>query len=382
MLAVIADDFTGAAEIGGLALRYGLSVEIATAVPAASAVEVLIVSTDSRSMNKEEAWKITADTLDKLLALKPVFIYKKIDSVLRGHVLAELKIQLAKTGLEKALMVPANPSLGRTIVNGRYYLNGMPIHETSFSSDPEFAIKSSLVTDMVNDEQGEVIVLKPTEPLPVKGFAIGEVNNDEHVKIWASRTGNETLLAGGGDFFMAVMEARGFNQIEQGSATELVLGSPTLLVSGTSFTKSVAAIKALKNNGGPVFYMPVHGLENAGQETEADEISKHLTTDQKAIVAIDNEADMPAYTSALWLRKAMAKLVAAVFKKIAIGELLVEGGSTAAAIIEELQCSRFYPTHELQRGAVRMRMKYFENCHITIKPGSYDWPPQIERLYL
>lgn len=32
MIAVIADDFTGAAEIGGIGLHYELKVEIATAV--------------------------------------------------------------------------------------------------------------------------------------------------------------------------------------------------------------------------------------------------------------------------------------------------------------------------------------------------------------
>ena len=382
MLATIADDFTGAAEIGGLALRYGLSVEIATTVPAASSADMLIITTDSRSMKKEDAVKKTADVLDQLLAMKPSFIYKKIDSVLRGHVLDELKIQLEKTDLHRALIVPANPSLGRTIVDGHYYLNGGLIHKSSFSRDPEFPIISSLVKMMVKDEQDEVKVLKPTEPLSLKGFTIGEVSNDDDVKAWALKAGGDILLAGGGDFFMAMLEAKGYKQAEIHVQREAALDSPVLLVSGTTFGKSVMAIKAINDAGGPVFYMPLEPMEDAQFLVYADAIVGLLLTNQKTILAFNSTSVINGFISSLRLRITMAKMVKTVLEKVEVKELIIEGGSTAAAIIDALQCSHFYPTHELQRGTIRMLMKGVENCHITIKPGSYNWPPHIERLYL
>ena len=109
---VIADDFTGAAEIAGIALRFGLKLNIyldnsifdvdaKTLELRFSSSDGAIFCTDSRSLPTAEALKITADTLTKLLQLHPAFIYKKIDSVLRGYVIKELQVQMEITGLKK-----------------------------------------------------------------------------------------------------------------------------------------------------------------------------------------------------------------------------------------------------------------------------------------
>ena len=55
MIAVIADDFTGAAELAGICLRYGLAVELCVAEVQYNNADVLIISTDSRSLGKEAA---------------------------------------------------------------------------------------------------------------------------------------------------------------------------------------------------------------------------------------------------------------------------------------------------------------------------------------
>jgi uncharacterized protein YgbK (DUF1537 family) len=103
--------------------------------------DVLIISTDSRSLKKKEALKTTADAIRKVIQLKPDLIYKKIDSVLRGYVLDELKVQMELSGLNKAFIMPANPSLGRTIIAGKYFIDGKQINETGFAADPEFGHK-------------------------------------------------------------------------------------------------------------------------------------------------------------------------------------------------------------------------------------------------
>ena len=48
---VIADDLTGSAEIGGIALRSGLSVEIVHAPGELSGKEVQIINTNTRSVS-------------------------------------------------------------------------------------------------------------------------------------------------------------------------------------------------------------------------------------------------------------------------------------------------------------------------------------------
>ena len=122
MIAVIADDFTGAAELAGISLRYGLSVEVLLDTVSDSNADVVIVCTDSRSMQKAAAIYCTAEAVEALMDLQPEIVYKKIDSVLRGYVIDEAKVQMELSEKTKALILPANPSLQRTISKGEYFI--------------------------------------------------------------------------------------------------------------------------------------------------------------------------------------------------------------------------------------------------------------------
>jgi uncharacterized protein YgbK (DUF1537 family) len=86
MFLVIADDLTGAAEMGGVAVRHGLEAEVQIGSILESRAEVVAVDTDSRSCPEEEA----AGRIRALGLPQSGWVFKKVDSVLRGHVMAEL----------------------------------------------------------------------------------------------------------------------------------------------------------------------------------------------------------------------------------------------------------------------------------------------------
>ena len=75
----------------------------------------------------------------------------------------------------------------------------------------------------------------------------------------------------------------------------------------------------------------------------------------------------------------MAKAVREILKQKTVKEIFIEGGSTAAAILQELNIKKLIPVNELQRGVVRMKVN---DLFITVKPGSYELPEQIKELYL
>ena len=169
MIVVIADDVTGAAEMGGIALRYGLKTIVAEDVDANVKADVLVIYTNTRSMKKEEAVETMAGLTKKASELQPSLFYKKTDSVLRGHILTEMKAQMQELNFSKGLLVPVNPSLGRTIIDGKYFVNGEPIHQTSFANDPEFPVTSSMVLDMLGNENIPVNVIKHDDSINEKG---------------------------------------------------------------------------------------------------------------------------------------------------------------------------------------------------------------------
>jgi uncharacterized protein YgbK (DUF1537 family) len=62
MIVVIADDITGAAEVAGLGLRHGLTVELVIEGEWSTETDLLVIATDTRS-------KILAEALQELQIL-------------------------------------------------------------------------------------------------------------------------------------------------------------------------------------------------------------------------------------------------------------------------------------------------------------------------
>jgi uncharacterized protein YgbK (DUF1537 family) len=79
MVVVIADDFTGAAEMAGIALTKQFSVEIVTSLPLKTEASVVVISTDTRSLPEEEAKLKLEEVAQFLQEIKPSFLFKKID---------------------------------------------------------------------------------------------------------------------------------------------------------------------------------------------------------------------------------------------------------------------------------------------------------------
>ena len=378
MIAVIADDLTGAAEIGGLGLRYDLNIEIVCSNDLRSDADLLIISTDTRSMPEKEALAATELLTAKLAEIKPGLVFKKVDSVLRGHVIGELAIHLQHLHLKNALLVPANPALGRTIKNGRYFINEQPIHLTSFACDPEFSITSPEVHEMLRTDKNAIQICKNGEELPERGIAVGECTMEEEITKWIKLADKETLLAGGASLFKALLESLNLRRRSiHNDNPELTY--PALFVCGSTFDKSQAVIANIKSDGGPVSYMPdeIVTLPKPSEkafDAWANEIAVLLNEQGKAIIAVHQDISVNGAITASSLRNKKAMVVKKVFERIAIRELLIEGGSTAAAIVNRLQFNRLIPVNQLGPGVIKLKAIGRENLFLTLKPGSYDWP--------
>src|SRR5262245_27954816 len=107
MIIAIADDITGAAELAGIGLRYGLKVVLSVTPADDHDADLLVIYTNTRSMQKRDAAEEMRRLTSKAKEMKPQMFYKKTDSVLRGHVIAELRAQMVVMEIEKVLLVPA-----------------------------------------------------------------------------------------------------------------------------------------------------------------------------------------------------------------------------------------------------------------------------------
>lgn len=150
---VIADDFTGANDAGSGLAQAGARVHVlfSSETPLDSAAaDVWVISTDSRAVSAAEAEARTEAVVRQHQAfIARGWLFKKIDSTLRGNIGAEVRAALAASGKKRALIVPAVPRLGRVTRRGEVRVNGVPLTETEYASDPKMPVISARVLTQI-----------------------------------------------------------------------------------------------------------------------------------------------------------------------------------------------------------------------------------------
>ncbi len=78
-------------------------------------------------------------------------VLKKIDTGLRGQLGSEIDAAMDALALDEAFVLAAIPEVGRTTVDGRQLIAGVPVHETAFARDPQNPIRESSVGAVLED---------------------------------------------------------------------------------------------------------------------------------------------------------------------------------------------------------------------------------------
>ncbi len=377
MIAVIADDFTGAAEIGGIGLRRGLKTVIETSVVRPGDTDLLIIATDTRSGTAADSIFQTEKITKQLLKLNPLFIYKKLDSVLRGNVAEELLAQMRISGKTRAIVVAGNPNLGRIIKDGVYYVNGIPVAETFFAQDPEFPVHSSLVTEIIGAQRPGIYSLSVERRLPDKSLIFGDVESESEMEKWAGEMDGNTIPAGGAGFFDTLLSIR-FPEISHPGGEICQLGNKVLFVFGSAYPKDSEYTLLLEQRGFSLMVMPERIYQEKTislmlMNTWAEDMAKRIAGYGRVIMSVSQTAGYNAAYSAK-IRDCMGKAVRKVFENISVDDLLIEGGATTSVILKYLGVSKLIPFRELDSGVIQMKTGRYPGLCITTKPGSYVWP--------
>lgn len=374
---VIADDITGAAEIAGLGRSYGLSTSLVTRVPESLAdVQLTVLATDTRSMSVADAVAQTRAICAQLresvsLADVPIRLFKKVDSVMRGHVVDELQTLLDAMDIGQALYLPANPSRGRIISGGCYYIDGTPLDQTQFALDPEFPAFTSSICLRLNITPGSRIRVADAVTLEDVRQAVRQ----------ASDGAEPALLAGAGDLFAALLEHEGFAPLaNERPFPGLSRTGAALIVCGSTQSTDITTRPYIRQRALPLSSMPrdvFDGSQGASYWLTKIQIlhlgkSAIRPARHGLILNIPYESSGSS-AAALRLRTEMAEVVLSLVERLHPAEVIIEGGATAFAVMQRLGWSSFRITEQVAPGVVRMQSLDAPSVHVTFKPGSYPW---------
>ncbi|WP_437919049.1 four-carbon acid sugar kinase family protein [Sphingobacterium sp. LRF_L2] len=361
---VIADDLTGAAEIGGLALRYGLSSQIVHTLKGDFDTAIVILNTDSRSLKIDKA-------LSHLGALFPPqaksdweWVYLKFDSALRGHIKQEIPFYKEIFGDNRVFFCPVNPKLDRVIQEGKYLVNGIPIAETDFANDPEFPIRRSSILELLGST-----VWQLSDQLSDVGdddvYIIPHVSDAEGLQYWGRQVLEKTLFAGAAAFFEELLR----NHIDEKKPLVFNVENRQgnrVYICGSKHEESVERVKSLSTAHVIYWHKP------GGEWNIAGQMKDILMKQQTLVFAIASDVASEARV----IRKSMATSIAMLREQCVLSELIIEGGATARAVLKALHIDALCPKREFGPGVIQCEVPGQE-LWITMKPGSYNWTKEL-----
>lgn len=152
---VIADDLTGANDTGVQFIKQGKETLVYLSASQDTFFykdKVSVINTDCRSLSPEEAYKRTRDLARKMNTSPQPFIYKKVDSTLRGNIGREIDGLMDELPFSYCAVVPAYPMNGRVTIGGYHLVRGALLEDSEISKDVKFPIKESFIPLLLGEQ--------------------------------------------------------------------------------------------------------------------------------------------------------------------------------------------------------------------------------------
>jgi uncharacterized protein YgbK (DUF1537 family) len=380
MILVLADDFSGAAELAGIAHHLGFSAEVQTRFDAGSTSEVVALDTQTRALPKKEAVDRLQNILDAIENQPYSWIYKKVDSVMRGHVLAETETIMSKARLEQAVIISANPSKGRIVRNGHYWIHQTPLHQTLFAKDPTFPALTSNVLKLLGAASQRVVhSVTSFESTPPQGVLVPDVELPRDVAGWAKSLPSSCLAVGGVDFFKALLNQRHPKRKGPLNSNHPTRPTSRILVCGSLAACQSGRMDFWSQRSLPVFLLPKEWLASRKADLPpswAKPVLDSIKEGTFCMIGI-GEHDLECGMDTALPAKRLVLAIDKLNRAHPINQILVEGGETAILLMQSLSHHQFSVIHSSPEGIPELVPVGHTTPRIVPKPGSYPWPDEF-----
>lgn len=396
-LLIIADDFTGALDTGVQFAMEGADTLVVTdplfdfAGDVAGA-EVVVLDAETRHLAPEEAAAVVGQVVGRARENAVGHLYKKTDSALRGNIGSELEAALSASGLGRLHFLPAFPSLGRTTEGGIHYINGKPVSESVFASDPFEPVTQSHVAEIIGATSKTIVHTHSTGDGVHTGEGIhvyDALTDDDLMKTGEALkdAGELTLTAGCAGFASFLPRLL---SIGGGREKEIPTTPGLILLCGSVNPISVAQVAKAAANGFAHMRMGRREKLEEGfwntPEGEAELASWMETIRRRGNAVIDTNGpngnagtDQWAFDKGLTIgdiRKRAASALGHVLSRIVSedipGTLMVTGGDTLMECMKAIGVKTVRPVKELRKGVVLSRIEIGGSERLVItKSGGF-----------
>ena len=408
-LGVVADDITGAGDIGSMLAAHGWTVRVFTSAAfddpwrvagrlAQTRTDCAIIDSDSRFDHPDLAREKVRRASEILLGWGAERLYKKTCSVFRGNVGAELDAMLEVAGEPAAVVVAAFPANGRTTRDGIHRVRGVPLAESEFARDPIHPrTESDLVADLARQTARPVRLANIAEVrsgalhFGATGYHLCDAESQEDLAAIARAAADVRALGGAsalaGELARVWPRPPTFDPFA-GAAPAAAGGA--LVVAGSTMPQTRAQIAAVAEAGGEIAVLDTAGIlaDPAGTIARAAaRAASALAARRVAVLRSESSPEAVAAARNLGAARgltpvavsravsdALAEACARALAASATTSVIALGGNTAAAVCDRLRLDEMIILDQLEPGLPVSLAVGPPPRLLVLKSGSFGGP--------
>lgn len=416
MIGVVADDITGANDIGIMFAKSNILTHVyayddfspAKLANSNDKPEVVILDTNSRLDSAQIAFRKVSQATKSLQASGASMYINKTCSVFRGNVGAEFDAMLEALNEDFAVVVLGFPKNGRTTISGVHYVHGKRLELSEFRYDPVHPMTESRLADILRiqtkrkvdslfyqtiERGADHLRERIQEKKQSCSYLILDVIDQKSLAIIAKAVKNETILCGSS----ALAEELAFQlDIERGSNEQLVVQKQDhlgmLCVAGSLMPQTAAQIEYLKQQEIPSFELDtLRVLDHTERHNEITRLTNRITdklmNGANSVLHTSNDRKTVDETKKRGLQMGLsseevsrivstsiAEITAQVMANTGQHRLIVAGGETSAAVCNRLGIKGLRIWKEIEPGLPSCLSLGTIPKLLVLKSGSFGKP--------
>ena len=402
----VADDLTGATDLGLMLARAGMSVVQAIGVPREGVplpeADACVVALKSRTIPAAEAVEMSlasARALRAAGARQILFKYcSTFDSTDEGNIGPVMDALMAELGAPVTVACPAFPENGRTIYKGHLFVGDLLLSDSSMKDHPLTPMTDANLVRVLARQSRHTVGLVPFEVVDAGAEAIRDVLGqalregtgalvldavtDAHLVAIGEAVADMPLITGGSGIAMGLPDAyRRLGLLGEASAADADPYVPgrTAILAGSCSAKTLAQVAAAAEAGiahrrlDPAALVaeatPVAGLADWAADQRADRPVMIVSSDTpEKVRALQREHGKGAVAEAV--EHTMGALATALVER-GFRRLIVAGGETSGAVIGALGIEALRIGREIDPGVPWTYSTTAEPLALALKSGNF-----------
>lgn len=351
-LGCIADDYTGATDLGSSLRSSGASVRLHFGIPnfrQDSNCDIEIIAIKCRTAPIDIAVNSCRAAGNWLLAGGAVKLYWKycstFDSTAKGNIGPVAEALMKLTGQTQALYCPAYPKNKRSVFMGHLFVNDQLLNESSLKDHPLTPMTDANLCRVLETQVTRPVGLwslteqRSHKPIPMSTHVIADAVEFEDLTHIIEKTPDNVLLTGGSALALPILKKLGL--IRSHPIVNPSTASPALILSGSCSEMTNRQVQQYKADA-PSFRLNPLALAKTGLKECLQWLEMQSKNVTPLIFATTTPDEVKRIQKLLGrqeagqiIEQAMASITQFAQKQ-GVRRFVVAGGETAGAVVQAL----------------------------------------------